>query len=165
MKRDYLKSVKSAKSALINKKKGSGTILTMILVFFLVTFIVTIGEFYRIHLLQQEVEYQLQRSVNCAVEYAMGDSYRQDKIINLEVDEAKSEFYKYLSEDVGLDSNHRMYKDGKLKYKLYFTSVGGESNPAVLTVKGNVEADSLFAFLTGKIKIPFSISSTNYRLD
>ena len=74
-------------------------------------------------------------------------------------------FYKYLSEDVGLDSSHRKYKDGKLKYKLYFTSVGGTSNPAVLTVKGRVEADSLFAFLSGKIKIPFSISSTNYRLD
>lgn len=165
MKRGYIKSVRSAKLKLQSKKKCSGTILTMIMVFFLVTFIVTIGEFYRIHLLQQDVEYQLQRSVNCAVEYAMGDSYRQDKIINLDVSEAKSEFYKYLSEDVGLDSNHRMYKDGKLKYKLYFTSIGGTSNPAVLTVKGRVETDSLFAFLAGKIKIPFCISSTNYRLD
>jgi len=103
--------------------------------------------------------------VNCAVEFSMGDSYRQDKIVNLDVNLAKREFYKYLSEDVGLDSSHRKYQDGKLKYKLYFTSVGGTSNPAVLTVKGRVEADSLFAFLSGKIKIPFSISSTNYRLD
>ena len=165
MKRGYIKSEKSVKSALLNKKKCSGTILTMILVFFLITFIVTIGEFYRIHLLQQDVEYQLQRSVNCAVEFSMGDSYRQDKIVNLDVNLAKREFYKYLSEDVGLDSSHRKYKDGKLKYKLYFTSVGGTSNPAVLTVKGRVEADSFFAFLSGKIKIPFSISSTNYRLD
>lgn len=165
MKRGYTKFGKSAKSALLNKKKCSGTILTMILVFFLITFIVTIGEFYRIHLLQQDVEYQLQRSVNCAVEFSMGDSYRQDKIVNLDVNLAKREFYKYLSEDVGLDSSHRKYKDGKLKYKLYFTSVGGTSNPAVLTVKGKVEADSPFAFLSGKIKIPFSISSTNYRLD
>lgn len=165
MRRDCIKFVKSVKSVSLNKKKGSGTILTMILVFFLITLIVTIGEFYRIHLLQQEVEYQLQRSVNCAVEFSMGDSYRQDKIVNLNVDLAKREFYKYLAEDVGLDSSHRKYKGGKLKYKLYFSSVGGTSNPAVLTVKGRVEADSLFAFLEGKIKIPFSISSTNYRVD
>lgn len=165
MKKGYIKSEKSAASALLIKKNCSGTILTMILVFFLVTFIVTIGEFYRIHLLQQDIEYQLQRSVNCAVEYSMGDSYRQDKIVNLNVDLAKLEFYKYLSEDVGLDSSHRKFKDGKLKYRLYFTSIGGTSNPAVLTVKGRVEADSLFDFLSGKIKIPFSISSTNYRLD
>ena len=165
MKKDYIKSEKSARSALLIKKNCSGTILTMILVFFLVTLIVTIGEFYRIHLLQQDIEYQLQRSVNCAVEYSMGDSYRQDKIVNLNVDLAKREFYKYLSEDVGLDSSHRKFKDGKLKYRLYFTSIGGTSNPAVLTVKGRVEADSLFDFLSGKIKIPFSISSTNYRLD
>lgn len=147
------------------KKKCSGTILTMILVFFLIIFIVTVGEVYRIHLLQQEVEYQLQRSVNCAVEYSMGDSYRQDKIVNLDVNSAKREFYKYLSEDVGLDSNHRKYEDGKLKYKIYFSSVEGTSNPAVLTVEGRAEADSLFAFLSGKIKIPFNISSTNYRVE
>ena len=165
MKRDYTKSGKVIKSALINKKRCSGTILTMILVFFLITFIVTIGEFYRIHLLQQDVEYQLQRSVNCAVEFSMGDSYRQDKIVNLDVNLAKREFYKYLIEDVGLDSSHRKYKNGELKYILHFASVGGTSNPAVFTVTGRVEADSLFTFLSGKIKIPFSISSTNYRVD
>jgi len=165
MKNGYPSSRRNMRSVFLSKKKCSGTILTMILVFFLVTFIVTVGEFYRIHLLQQDIEYQLQRSVNCAVEFSMGDSYRQDKIVNLDVNLAKREFYKYLSEDVGLDSSHRKYKDGKLKYKLYFTSVGGTSNPAELTVKGRVEADSLFTFLSGKIKIPFSISSTNYRLD
>lgn len=165
MKKDFTKSEKKQKLNCLNKKKCSGTILTMILVFFMVTFIVTIGEFYRIHLLQQDVEYQLQRSVNCAVEFSMGDSYRQDKIVNLNVTLAKREFYKYLSEDVGLDSNHRKYQDGKLQYRLYFTSVGGTRNPAVLTVEGRVEADSLFSFLSGNIKIPFRISSTNYRVD
>lgn len=148
------------------KRKGSGTILTMIMVFFMVTFAVTIGEYYRIHILQQDIEYQLQRSVNCAVEFAMGDSYRQDKIVNLDVALAKREFYKYLSEDTGLDSGLRKYKDGKMIYRLYLSSVSGSSNPAELTVKGRAEADSLFTFLTGaKIKIPFRISSTNYRVD
>ena len=165
MKNAYLKFVKNTPSLELNKKRCSGTILTMILVFFLITFCVTIGEFYRIHLLQQDIEYQLQRSVNCAVEFAMGDSYRQDKIINLDVDLAKTEFYKYLSDDVGLDSFLRKYEGGKLKYRLYLTSVTGTSDPAVFTVKGRLEADSLFDFLSGKIKIPFSISSTNYRLD
>ena len=147
------------------KKECSGMILTMIIVFVLVTLSVTVGEFYRIHLLQQDIEYQLQRSVNCAVEYSMGDSYRQDKIINLDVTEAKREFYKYLEEDVGLDSRHRKYKNGRLSYRLYFSEVTGSSNPAVLTVRGEAEASSLFAFLTGGIKIPFEISSTNYRVD
>lgn len=137
----------------------------MIIVFVLVTLTVTVGEFYRIHLLQQDIEYNLQRSVNCAVEYSMGDSYRQDKIVNLDVNEAKRQFYTYLIEDVGLDSRHRKYKNGKLSYRLYFSSVDGTSNPAVLSVKGEAEASSLFAFLTGGITIPFEISSTNYRLD
>ena len=147
------------------KKECDGILLTMIIVFVVVTLSVTVGEFYRIHLLQQDIEYQLQRTVNCAVEYSMGDSYRQDKIVNLDVGEAKREFYTYLQDDVGLDSRHRKYKDGKLTYRLYFSSVDGTSNPAVLTVKGEAEATSLLSFLTGGISIPFEISSTNYRVD
>ena len=56
----------------------------------MITFIVTVGEFYRVHIMQQEIEMHLQRTVNCAVEYAMGDSYRQDKIVNLNVGLAKT---------------------------------------------------------------------------
>lgn len=147
------------------KKECDGILLTMIIVFVVVTLTVTVGEFYRIHLLQQDIEYQLQRTVNCAVEFAMGDSYRQDKIVNLDVGEAKREFYTYLQDDVGLDSRHRKYKNGNLVYRLYFSTVDGTSNPAVLTVKGEAEANSLFSFLTDGIVIPFEVSSTNYRVD
>ncbi|MBE5040749.1 hypothetical protein INF28_09790 [Oscillospiraceae bacterium DSM 107454] len=147
------------------KKECDGMLLTMIIVFVLVTLTVTVGEFYRIHLLQQEIEYNLQRTVNCAVEYAMGDSYRQDKITNLNVAEAKQQFYQYLQKDVELDSQYRKHKNGKLSYQLHFVSVDGSSKPAVLTAKGTAEASSLFVFLTGGIKIPFEISSTNYRVD
>ena len=147
------------------KKRCDGTILTMIIVFFLVSMTVTVGEYFRIHMLQQDIEYQIQRSVNCAVEFAMGDSYRQDKIINLDVDEAKREFYKYLSEDTGLDDEYKKYSGSRVQYRLFLTDVSGTSNPAVFKVQGYAEADSLFSFLIGKIKIPFSISSTNYRTD
>ncbi len=153
------------KEKLCKKKKGSGLVLVMILVFFMITFIITVGEFYRVHIMQQEIETHLQRTVNCAVEYAMGDSYRQDKIINLNVGLAKNKFYKFLGDDMGLDSYNRKYKGGKLIYTLKFTSVNGTSNPAVFTVKGYASARSLFSFLTGNIEIPFDISSTNFRID
>lgn len=147
------------------KKSGDGTILTMILVFVLITMTVLIGEYFRIHMLGQDIEYQIQRAVNCSVEYAMGDSYRQDKIINLNVAEAKKQFYKYIKADTGLDNEYKKFMDGKVKYRLYFTKADGTSNPAVFTVSGYAEAESLFSFLPGKIKLPFKISSTNYRLD
>ena len=94
------------KEKLAKKKKGSGLLLVMILVFFMITFIVTVGEFYRVHIMQQEIEMHLQRTVNCAVEYAMGDSYRQDKIVNLNVGLAKNKFYKFLGDDMGLDTEN-----------------------------------------------------------
>lgn len=147
------------------RKRGDGTILTMIIVFVLISMTVTVGEYFRIHILQQDIEYQLQRSVNCAVEYAMGDSYRQDKIINLNISEAKTQFNKYITDNTGLDSQLRKVKGTREEYKLYIDSTTGTSNPAVFTVKGYAEAETLFSFLIGKIKIPFEISSTNYRVD
>ena len=148
-----------------HKKQCGGLILTMIIVFVVVTFSAVIGEFYRIYILQQDIEYQLQRSVNCAVEFAMGDSYRQDKVVNLDVTLAKSEFYKHLESDIGLDGYNRKYKNGKLMYKLSFSNVSGTSNPSIFTVQGTAEANSIFSFLAGTIKIPFKISSTNFRVD
>ena len=103
--------------------------------------------------------------MNCAGEYAMGDSDRQDKIVNLNVGLAKNKFYKFLGDDMGLDSYNRKYKGGELIYTLNFSSVNGTSNPAVFTVKGYATARSLFSFLIGNIEIPFDISSTNFRID
>ena len=138
------------KERLNAKKNGSGLLMVMILVFFLITFIVTVGEFYRIHIMQQEIEIHLQRAINCSV---------------LNVGVAKTKFYKFIRDDMGLDSNNRKYKDGKLVYTLEFVSVNGTSNPAVFNVKGYASARSLFSFLTGNIEIPFDISSTNFRTD
>ena len=153
------------KAKVFKKKRGDGIIMTMILVFFVIIFVVLVGEVYRVHILQQEIEYQLQRCVNCAVEYAMGDSYRQDKIVNLDTDAAKLKFYEYLSEDMGLNSGYKKVKNGKEEYRLAFENVSGTSNPAVLSVKGTVYASSLFTIFREGIRIPFDISSTNYRVD
>lgn len=161
----FIPCVKVSNERVNYKKSAEVNILIMIIAFVLIMLTVTVGEFFRIHMLQQDIEYQLQRSVNCAVEYAMGDSYRQDKIINLNVSLAESEFYSYLIDDVGLDSSHRKFKDGELVYRLHFTDVSGISSTAEFTVKGYAQAKSIFSFLTNDIKIPFKISSTNFRVD
>lgn len=157
--------MKVLKDRHILSKKGSGLILVMILVFFLVTFIVTVGEFYRIHILQQDIETHLQRTVNSTVEYSMIDSYRQDKRTELDVGLARNRFLPFLRVDMRLDNQNRRKSNGGLSYTLYFTSVNGTSNPAVFTVKGYAKAQSLFTFLVGEIEIPFEISSTNFRTD
>ena len=61
MKKSLQKSAAGMRLKLHSKRKCSGTILTMIMVFFMITFIVTVGEFYRIHILQQDIEYLFQR--------------------------------------------------------------------------------------------------------
>lgn len=74
-------------------------------------------------------------------------------------------FCEFLREDMGLDSENRKYKRGKIIYTLKFTEISGNSNIAVFTVKGIASASSLFSFLTGNVEIPFNISSTNFRTD
>ena len=102
----------------------------------------TVGEFYRIHIMQQEIGNSFCNERSTARLNMRWCSYRQDKITNLNVGVAKTKFYKFIRDDMGLDSNNRKYKDGKLVYTLEFVSVNGTSNPAVFNVKGYASARS-----------------------
>ncbi len=150
---------------LLKNKRGDGIVLTMILVFVILSLICVIGQYMQMYLFQQKIEYELQRAVNCAVEYAMGDSYRQDKIGYLNVQTAKQEFEKYLREDMGLDSANRKYQNGKLNYSLYFQRINGTAEPPEFSVKGIAASKAMFSFLIGDISISFQVKSTNFRTD
>lgn len=149
----------------LKNKRGDGLILTMIIVFIVLSLTCVIGQYFYMYTLQQKMETELQRAVNCAVEYAMGDSYRQDKVGHLEIDIAKNEFYKYLRNDLGLDDMHRKYNNRKLAYTIRLDEVSGQSEPPEFRIRGVTRAKTMFSFLMGDIEIPFKISSTNFRMD
>lgn len=150
---------------ILKNKRGDGLILTMLLVFVVLSLICVVGQYMQMYLFQQKIEYELQRAVNCAVEYAMGDSYRQDKIGYLNVQTAKQEFEKYIREDMGLDSLNRKYQSGKFAYSLQFQLINGTAQPPEFTVIGTAKSKAMFPFLIGEIVIPFRIKSTNFRTD
>lgn len=150
---------------LLKDKRGDGLILTMIIVFIVLSLTCVVGQYYYMYTLQQRLETALQRAVNCAVEYAMGDSYRQDKVGNLDVDTAKRELYQYLKKDMGLDDMHRKYNGGRLVYTIRLDRVHGTTDPPAFEIQGITRAKTLFSFLIGDIEIPFQIASTNFRTD
>lgn len=150
---------------ILKNKRGDGIILTMMLVFVVLSLVCVIGQYMQMYLFQQKIEYELQRAVNCAVEYAMGDSYRQDKIGYLNVQTAKQEFEKYIREDMGLDAQNRKYQNGKIAYSLLFQRIEGTTQPPEFSVRGMAQTKAMFPFLIGDIEMPFRIKSTNFRTD
>ena len=150
---------------ILKDKSGSMLILTMIILFFLFSISLVLGEIYRLHSIGAHVEYELQRAVNIAVEEAMKDSWRQDKYGKLDTAKAKADFYDYLTNELALNAAYQKSKDGGIVYTLEFDSVTAIEDPPRLQVTGTAKVKPAFPFLTGDIVIPFDIKSKNARLD
>ena len=156
---------KSAIRHTLANKDGNTLPLIMISMFILFSFSIVMVEVYRIHSIHSHIEHELQRAVNIAVEDAMEDSWRQDKLNMLNVSKAHSDFHSYLQYDLGLNGAHQMIKDGQLIYTLEFDIIDAQIDPPMLLVSGEARVRSAFAFLADDILIPFNIRSKNFRVD
>lgn len=156
---------KAKRQGLWKDNAGSMTIFIMVIMFAIISITFVLEEVLRMHNIAYDLEMKLQRAVNVAVEECMSDSWRQDGINVLDAADAQARFYFYLRNDVGLDSNHRMVKDGGLVYTLTFSSVDVSENPAYMEIHGEASVPSIFPFLSGDIIISVRIKSKSIRLD
>jgi hypothetical protein len=148
----------------MNNRKGGAFVFILILVFFILTLAAILIEYFRMESLYQQVEYVLQRGVNDSVEYAMLDEYRRDGCSRMDSALAEETLYEYLHESMGLDSDLNKYADGQWVYKLEIESMDATDDPPRLTLKGSLKTRSIFSFLTGEVRLPFTISSVNNRI-
>jgi hypothetical protein len=149
---------------IMNNRKGGAFVFILILVFFILTLAAILIEYFRMESLYQQVEYVLQRGVNDSVEYAMLDEYRRDGCSRMDSALAEETLYEYLHESMGLDSDLNKYADGQWVYKLEIESMDATDDPPRLTLKGSLKTRSIFSFLTGEVRLPFTISSVNNRI-
>lgn len=149
---------------IINNRKGDAFVFILILVFFILTLAAILIEYFRMESLYQQVEYVLQRGVNDSVEYAMLDEYRRDGYSRMDSALAEETLYKYLHESMGLNSELDKYTDGQWVYELEIESLDATDDPPRLTLKGALKTRSIFSFLTGEVRLPFTISSVNNRI-
>ena len=147
-----------------NNRKGDAFMFILILVFFILTLAAILIEYFRMESLYQQVEYVLQRGVNDSVEYAMLDEYRRDGCSRMDSALAEETLYEYLHESMGLDSDLNKYADGQWVYQLEIESMDATDDPPRLTLKGSLKTRSIFSFLTGEVRLPFTISSVNNRI-
>lgn len=149
---------------MLQNRKGDAFVFILILVFFIMTLAAILIEYFRMESLYQQVEYVLQRGVNSAVEYAMMDEYRRDGYARMNAAVAEEKLYEYLHENVALDDELNKYSGGEWNYQLEIESFNATESPPRLTLDGALKTRSIFSFLTGQVRLPFSISSANIQI-
>ncbi len=149
---------------ILQNRKGDAFIFIIILVFFIITLSAILIEYFRMESLYQQVEYVLQRGVNTAVEYAMLDEYRRDGYSEMDTTVAEEKLYEYLHESMELDASLNKYAGGEWDYQLEIESIQATESPPRLTLDGAIKTRSVFNFLPGDVRLPFSISSVNNRI-
>lgn len=152
------------KQALCNRK-GDIFIFVLILLFFIFTVSAMLIEYMRIESLYEQVEYTLQRGVGGSVEYAILDEYRHDGYTRMDSELAEAKLYEYLYESMKLDAELNKYAGEQWVYQLEIDSIDATDDPPRLTLNGKLKTRSIFSFLTGEIRLPFSASSVNIRIE
>ncbi len=150
---------------ILNNRKGDAFIFILILVFFILTLSAILIEYFRMESLYQQVEYVLQRGVNSSVENAMLDEYRRDGNARMDSALAKDTIYTYFHENMELDTALNKYAGEQWVYQLEIKGIDATDDPPRLTLDGALKTRSIFSFLTGDVRLPFSISSVNNRIE
>lgn len=150
---------------ILSNRQGDAFVFILILAFFIITLSAILIEYFRMESLYQQVEYVIQRGVNTSVENAMLDEYRRDGYSRMDSALAEDTLYTYFYESMGLDSDLNKYADNQWVYQLEIESLDATDAPPRLTLKGALKTRSIFSFLTGEVRLPFTISSVNNRIE
>lgn len=150
---------------LLKDRSGTMFVYVLIILTFLLSFSLLVGELYRVHSIQTHLEYEMQRAVNIAVEDAMKDSWRQDKIGKLDTARARQDLYEYLDVWLGLNGALEKYQDGTLVYTVRIDTLTATEDPPRLHVSGRIVIPNAYPLFATNMEIPFGIASRNRRND
>ncbi len=150
---------------ILRNRKGDTFIFIVVLVFFILTLSAILIEYFRMESLYQQTEYVLQRGVNSAVEYAMRDEYRRDGYALMDTEIAEEKLYEYLHESMALDASLNKYAGDEWVYQIDIENIHATESPPRLTLEGVLKTHSVFNFLTGEVRLRFTISSVNNRIE
>lgn len=150
---------------ILRDKYGDGLVFVFIIIFVILTLATIIIEYFRLDSLYQQVDYVLQRGVNASVEYAMLDEYRKDGYALMDSVLAQERLYEYFHESMKLDRNLNKHSGKQWVYTLEIQSITATDEPPRLILKGQLKTRSVFSFLTGEVRLPFTLSSSNNRID
>lgn len=152
---------------LLTDKRG-GMYIFMLLFLLFVVFAMIIGtEVARVYDIKQNLDDDIYRSANRAIKTAMYEEWRIDGVSKFNESTARSYFYQYLKEDLGLTSSLKKIENGLEVYQLVIDDLIVDGENARMTVKATAYADPLYlAKIYGqKWVIPIERKSRNIRSD
>ena len=125
-------------------------------------------EFYYVFSVKQSIDTELSRAANIAVDMAMSDAHRQDRLSEMDAGAAYDSFLDYLYNDMSLTSRlEARSQKGEVIYSLEMKSVEIESSPPGLRATATVTLRPAFIGRAIPVPIRFSVrcSSANRRKD
>ncbi|WP_324824319.1 hypothetical protein [Sinanaerobacter sp. ZZT-01] len=151
---------------LCKDKRGDLLITTLAIFVLLLGMGTFVAEYLKVHGMHDHVETELNRAVNLSIKEAMYDSYRQDYLNKLDPDVAKDKFYRYLHEDLDLDSNFEKHQPGQKKYayKVEIKDLEIDGENAKMKVKAVANVPCVFVGLPDW-QLPINVGSRNMRVD
>jgi hypothetical protein len=135
--------------------------------FFILGVLMLLTEMYRIYTIKQNVDIELSRAVNIALDLSMMDIYRRDHALELDPGIARASFYSYLHDDLKLDGS-LSYRDssGREIFSLDIQDLIIQASPPVIKLNAGIEfKPSYFGnFYLTYIRLPVRAASQNKRI-
>ena len=154
----------------IKPKSESGSAGAGVLLLFsaiLIAFLLA-GEFFYAFGVKHNIEIELSRAANIAVDLAMSDTHRQERISVLNADIAYNEFYMYLYNNMKLSPSLEAYAPGGgLIFSLEIAELSIDPSPPGISVSAAVAVQPLFLGRAAPAPLRFAVrgSSINRRKD
>ncbi len=143
--------------------------LTAIGIFAIILVVTLFGmDVARIYIIRSDIEMEMERCAISAIEVATADEYRAEHESVLNESTIMAYFEEYLHERLRLNANNeRCNPDGAAIYKLTHIVPSISAFPAAMSVDGEIEVGFYFleAFYPVTVRVPFSASSSQIRLD
>ena len=142
---------------------GAGVLLMFAIT---ITAFLLICEFYYAFTVKQGIDIELSRAANTAVDLAMSDAHRQDRLSEMDVSAAYDRFYDYLYNDMNLSSRLEAHsRNGEVVYSLEINSVSIEPSPPSIRATATVIMHPAFLGRAIPAPIRFTVrcTSTNRR--
>ena len=85
--------------------------------------------------------------------------------ILMDTEIAEEKLYEYLHESMALDASLNKYAGDEWVYQIDIENIHATESPPRLTLEGVLKTHSVFNFLTGEVRLRFTISSVNNRIE
>lgn len=129
---------------------------------------ILVSECFYVYNIKQNIDIELARAANTAVDMSMSDAHRQDRISELDEEAAYVRFFNYLYDDMNLTSRLEARSPGGSNiYILEIDNLTVTRSPPGISITGTIAVQPLFisGIIHAPIRVPVRCNSINRRFE